>query len=403
MQTDFPSERSTSLDSETGATVIQWTNAPCTNQHLYFTTFSVTADDRWLVFLSDRDGSPNLYAIKRVDGSIRRLSHNESGLLRSYVYPEGGLQGLSKASPCLDPYHNRIFYIRDDAICFTDLDERAASEQKVCDLPAGWYGAYTHLSPDGRTFCVPCTDPGAFSGEKTQWEQLGKVPLRMQKDHLVSRIYLIDVETGKARIAAEVPFWVTHVQFDPAGSGRIVFNLEGQIAGKGSPLPNRIWCLEPTGDFRPISDEPANEWRSHENWAPDGKSIVYHGVRDGRAFVAARTWEGDLLHETSIEGAEFWHATGAPDGRRKFVDRRDGFISILDPGATEGRLVDLCRHDTTYTQQDAHAHPLVTPSGQSVIFTSNRSGNCQVYEVLLPSHLITANDAYGHRQPAFAL
>ncbi len=380
----LPPERTTYVDRDTGAKVTQWTTAPCTNQHLYFTSYSVTADDRWLTIISDRDGSPNLYAIDRRDGAFRRLSQNREGTLHSYVYPLGGAKGFSKVSPCLDPDRNQIYFIRDDVVYAVGLDDERPEERKVCELPAGWYGAYTHISPDGKTFCVPCTDPRAFADEKTQWEQLGKVPPRIQKGGLKTRIYLIDVATGNARVAAEVPFWVTHVQFDPMGTGRIVFNLEGHHEGKGSPLPNRIWCLEADGQFHPISDEPAGEWRSHENWAPDGSSIVYHGVRDGKAFVAARTWEGKLLHETSLEGVEFWHATGALDGRRKFVDRRDGMISLLDPGATENRLIDLCRHDTTYELQDAHAHPLTTPTGRSVVFTSISSGHCQVYEVGVP-------------------
>jgi len=375
-----PSERSTYIDPTTGATVTQWTNAHCTNQHLYFTSYSVTADDRWLTFISDRDGHPNLYAIDRNDGTICRLSNNRSGLLRSYVYPQGGLQGLSKASPCLDPVRNRIFYVRDDIVHAVDLDAPHGVEREICKLPAGWYGAFTHVSPDGKTFCVPCTDPRAFADEKTQWEQLRTVPARMEKQKLVSRIYLVDVATGKTRIAAEVPFWVTHVQFDPAGTGRIIFNLEGHDEN-GAPLPDRIWCLDTNGGFRPIAPEPPGEWRSHENWAPDGKSIVYHGGRGGKGFVAARTWEGKLLHETSIGEIKFWHATGALDGRRMFVDRSDGLISILDPGAAEHPLIDICRHDTSCENQDAHAHPITTPNGGSIIFTSHRTGHCQVHEV----------------------
>jgi len=377
----IPSERSTYTDAATGATVTQWTSAECTNQHLYFTSYSVTDDDRWLTIISDRDGHPNLYAIDRRDGTMRRLSDNRSGLLRSYVYSQGGLKGFSKVSPCLDPSHNRIFYVRDDVVYSVDLDDAESHERKLCELPAGWFGAFTHISPDGKTFCVPCTDPRAFGEEKTQWEQLRTVPERMRKAGLVSQIYLIDTETGASRIAAEVPFWVTHVQFDPAGTGRIVFNLEGHDT-TGTPLRNRIWCLEPNGTYRPISPEPPGEWRSHENWSPDGKSIVYHGARDGRAFVAARKWDGELVSETSLDGIEFWHATAALDGRRKFVDRRDGMISILDPKTRE--LIDLCRHDTTYENQDAHAHPITTPRGRGVIFTSNRSGHCQVYEVPVP-------------------
>jgi oligogalacturonide lyase len=378
-------ERSTYRDPDTGATVTRWTGAPGTNQHLYFTTFSVTADDRWLVFISDRDGDPNLYAVDRADGSIRQLSDNKAGLLRSYVYPLGGRTGLSKASPCLDQNRNRLYYIQDDAVFAVDLDGEDG-ERRICALPAGWYGGYPHLSPDGGTLCVPLADPRAFAGERTQWEQLRTVPRRMTENGLGTGLYLVDVATGGTRVAAEVPFWVTHVQFDPAGTGRVVFNLEGHDSG-GTPLPDRIWCLEPGGHFRPLAAEPAGEWRTHENWASGGGSIVYHGVRAGKAFVAARTWEGELLSETSIDGVEFWHATAAVDGRRMVVDRRDGMISLLDPGAPADCLVDLCRHDTTYDNQDAHAHPFTTPDGGGVVFTSNRTGDCQVYEVPVPAWL----------------
>lgn len=344
----------------------------------------MTSDDRWLVFLSERDGHPNLYAIDRCDGTVRKLSRNVSGMLRSYVYPLGGLIGLSKVSPCLDPFRNRLFYIRDDRIFQVNLDDPEPEEHLLGGLPAGWYGGFTHISADGKTLCVPVTDPRAFADEKTQWNQLDRVPSRMADSDLFTRLYFIDIESGAQRIAAEVPFWVTHVQFDPAGSLRMIFNLEG--SGNGAPLPDRIWCLELDGSFRPLAPEAEGEWRSHENWAPDGRSIVYHGSRDGRAFVAARTWEGRLLHETAIEGVDFWHATGLPDGRRLAVDRRDGMISLIDPRPEAGlpRVVDLCRHDTTIEDQDTHAHPIAAPHGRSLVFTSDRSGDCQVYEVAIP-------------------
>ncbi len=387
----LPSERSRFTDSATGATVIQWTQGPHKNQHLYFTSPSVTADDRWLVFISDRTGSPNLHAIDRRDGSIRRLSRNESGLLRSYVYPKGGLRGLGKASPCLDPHRNRVYYIRDDVIFSAGLDDEIAVEREICKMPPGWYGAFNHVSPDGGTLCVPCTDPRAFVDEaETQWEQMRMVPHRMEQEKLLSRIYLIDISTGTMKIAAEVPFWVTHVQFDPLGTGRIVFNREGFLLEENPELPqNRIWCLEPDGRSRPLSPQPPGEWRAHENWALDGRSIVYHGGRDGKAFLASRTWDGALIRETSLDGMEFWHATGAPDGRRFFVDQPDGFISIVDPDAEGDRLVNICRHDSSVEDQDAHPHPTVTANGRSLIFTSIRTGSCQVYEVLLPAEVLS--------------
>ena len=384
MPSQYPSERTTFSDAQTGATVIQWTAGPSNNHHLYFTSLSVTADDRWLTFISDRTGHPNLFAIDRTSGEIRRLSDNQRGLLRSYVYPQGGLTGLSKASPCLDPRANRLLYVRDDKVFAVSLGSANPAENFIAELPPQWFGGYSHISPDGKTYCIPCTDPRAFADEKTQWEQLKTVPVRMKALNLLTRLYFIDIATGRTRVAAEVPFWVTHVQFDPAGTGRLIFNLEGQQAN-GVPMPDRIWCLESSGHFRPLATHLPAEWRSHENWAPDGQSILYHGGHADRAYVAARTWDGKLLHETSIHGVEFWHATGVLDGRRFFVDRRDGVISILDPAAAPAhRVIDLCRHDTAMHSQDAHAHPITTPSGKSLVFTSSRSGTCQVYEVTLP-------------------
>ncbi|MDR1191242.1 MAG: oligogalacturonate lyase family protein [Verrucomicrobiales bacterium] len=384
-------ERSTYRDAATGATVIQWTDGWHNNQHLYFTSPSVTADDRWLVFISDRDGQPNLYAIDRRNGAIRQLTANVSGLLKSYVYPQGSGRGLAKSSPCLDAACNRVFYARDDAFFFTNIDADRDGEELLWKIPNGWVGAFNHISPDGRLLCVPLTDPRAFADDAdNQWTQMRMVAARMEREKLTSRIYLIDTVSGAARLAAETPFWVTHVQFDPTGSGRIIFNREGFAADSDHPPRNRIWCLDSRAvsgtPCRPLSPEPPGEWRAHENWTADGGGIVYHGGRAGGAFVAARDWGGKLLWETSVAGIQFWHATGAPDGRRIFADQPDGFISLLDPfAAADGQRVRrLCRHNTTIENQDAHAHPLVTLGGESLTFTSNQSGRCQVYEVLLP-------------------
>ena len=377
-------ERSTYTDAATGAEIIKWTNALAKNQHFYFTSPSVTADDRWLVFISDRDGHPNIYAIDRRNGAIRQLSRNASGLLKSYVYPQGGERGLNKASPCLDAGGNRVYYIRDHRVFGVELDFAEAGEQEIAALPGGWCGAFTHVSPDGKTLCVPCTDPRAFTAAADQWEQMRQVPRRMRELGLMSRLYLIDIAKRQIERTMEVPFWVTHVQWDPAGSGRIVFNQEGFAEGTGHPPHNRIWCLETDGTFRPLSLEPEGEWRSHENWSPTGSGIVYHGGRAGRTFLAERSWEGELRYERGMEDIQMYHATSTIDGKHLLVDKPDGYIALVNPRATADRVVNLCRHGSSMADQDAHVHPITTPRGDSLIFTSDRTGNCQVYETRLP-------------------
>lgn len=44
-------------------------------------------------------------------------------------------------------------------------------------------------------------------------------------------------------------------------------------------------------------------------------------------------------------------------------------------------------------EQDSHVHPIVTPAGGSVIFTSDGGGSCNVYEVALPPDMRPENAA----------
>lgn len=423
MKPNYSPEFQKIIDPVTTRTTIQWTNSASKDQHLYFTTSSVTQDDRWLIFISERDGHPNLYAIARPEGEISQLTDNKKGLMRSYVYPQGGLEGFSKTSPCLDPIHNQLYWIQDDTLCCCDLDQ--GNIRVLSQLPKQWYTAYNHVSPDGKHLCVPCTDPAAFpDGITDQWEQLRTVPKRMVEKKLVTRLYRIDTQTGAAEIWAEVPFWVTHVQFDPLGSGRLIFNREGF----GSHTTPRIWCLEPNGTYRPLFDQPKNMVCTHENWSPTGEFIVYHGWDRNGAFLAARTWEGELVHHIPMPNFSLGHVTIALDGRSFIIDGIDGFLTLAVPtgkgqdaidswiqnisnllsrqkvksllpivaSAIEKQVVGwqmrrllnikhLCKHDTdpSLEDQDAHVHAAIAPHGRSIIFTSDREGTCNVYEVLL--------------------
>lgn len=372
-------EKATFPDRLTGRRVTQWTASPAKDQHLYFTSPSVTEDDRWLTFISERDGHPNLYAIERPEGAIHRVSSNKGGLLHAYVYPYGGSTGLSKASPCLDAARNRIFWIQDDALWKAELSVDTEAV-RLAALPPRTWSAFTHVSPDGRTVCVPVADELAFDPtQPDQGAQMRDTVHRFREYGLKSYILLVDTASGRTEMVAEVPFWVTHVQFDPAGSGRLLFNMEG-----GSIVRPRIWCLEGNGSFRPLYDPDSEEveWDSHENWDPRGGAIIYHGRISGQPYVAARSWEGRLLYRHFLPPAcDFLHATLTIDGSRIIIDRKDGIVGTADPAT--GKVEVLCRHDSSSLEQDCHVHPITTPNGKNVIFTSDRSGSVNVYEVSL--------------------
>lgn len=381
-----PPERQSTTDPETGRTVIRWTGSSARDQHLYFTSHSVTADGRYMLVISERSGAPNLHVIERADGAIRRLSHADA-LLRAYCYPGGTTRGFSKAAPYLDAQRNVAYWVQDDQAWRCGLD-RGAEPEKLADLPTGWYTGFSHLSPDGRTFCVPCTDPRAFRDEdRTQADQLRAVPWAMIEQGLVTKLCLVDTEARTMRVHAELPFWVTHVQFDPTGSGRILCNCEGRVgahAQRDFPYWGRLWGVESDGSWRRLYDQPEGEFLNHENWTPSGDAIIYHGTRDGAHFIAARTWDGRQLFEHDTRGTGVHHAISTPWLRRFTTDSNDGCVYLYDLDAPPTRHeTRLCRHDTSYREQDMHAHPIMNPAGDGVVFTSDRDGVCNVYEVVL--------------------
>jgi hypothetical protein len=419
------SERAQWIDPKTQHSVIRWTNSHAKDQHLYFTSPSVTADDRWLVFISERNGHPNLYGIDRTTNQIHQLSQNQNGLMRSYVYAQGNLEGFSKASPCLDATGDRVFWIENQTVKSLQLGNREI--RTLCTLPPTWYTAYTHVSPDGQWLCIPCTDPAAFPDHlKTQWEQLRQVPKQMEAKQLLTRIYRIQTQTGAMEIWAEVPFWVTHVQFDPKATGRLIFNREGF----GKYANPRVWCLEPEGTYRPLFDPPAGMTCTHENWSPNGNGIIYHGWQQNQPFLAARTWEGELIYQTPMPNFSLGHVTSTLQDQHFIIDGIEGYVSLATPRITQWKptlfdpIVDrvtwllskqkiqslapqilshwltalrkiqlqrfldlkyLCQHNTdpSLQDQDAHVHAAITPQGNSIVFTSDCEGVCNVYEVLL--------------------
>jgi len=64
-------------------------------------------------------------------------------------------------------------------------------------------------------------------------------------------------------------------------------------------------------------------------------------------------------------------------------DDPDGLISILRLGVDNGFTVEpLCRHDTSWRNQDVHPHPVMTHSGKGIVFSSDREGSGNVYEAI---------------------
>ncbi len=370
-----------SRDPASGRRVTQWTDPAVPSQHLYFTSPSVTVDDRWLVGICDRDGQANLFAIDRVEKVCHQLTDNHHGTRVAYCYPYGSARGLARPTPSLDPIGNRLFALIDDEVVRIDL--QTGQSRPLWRIPPNSMPAFTHVSPDGRKLVMPLTNADVF-GDPTasQAEQMERLARHIDAGRVRTTLWVIDTETGEARPWLEVGFWLTHVQFDPTGSGWGIFNSEGHWHQQAK-IP-RLWVAEPDGTHRPLVKQAEGEMIGHENFAPDG-TVVYHGIRDGAHYVARRKKSGECVEELRSCGIAVHHTTPAAGGNGYIADAYDGAVYHIVPDGQGGtRATVLCRHDTEgLGEQDNHAHAITTPAGGSVIFTANRAGVRSIYEVAM--------------------
>ena len=375
------------------ATAVTSTNAG-NNQLLYFTSSSLTADDKHLVFISDRAGNPDLFTRDLVTGVERQLTTNTEGVLKSYVYFNGRpYRGFGKGSVSLDPRNGTIYFIQGREVRSVTL----AGRQKIlAELPTNQMTAFTHVSADGKRLCVPTTDARALDDEKLLPLKPGyDIDRRVVEENLSSYLRVYDTATGKEMSCERVPRkWITHVQFSPVDANLILYNSE-YCADSGV---RRMWlwngkthlALRTEGEGRSRFD-----WTCHEMWERDGSAIIYHGTfTNGISYVGRVRPDGSGRVEIPFpkNWKRYGHFTvGQPgelvtDGYYEEPEDRlwgGAWISVLRVDWEQGQIkwFPLVRHGSSWTSQDCHPHPVFNHATDAIWFTSDTAGLRAVYQV----------------------
>jgi hypothetical protein len=393
------------------AHAIEWLagDAAHPTQLLYFTTPSVTADGRELVVVREDDGHPNLCVVDLQTRQLRALTANRDGTLKSYVYFRGNeRRGLGKASISLDATRRSVFYLQGRALCRTELESGAT--RQLAELPADQVTAFTHVSADGRRWCVPTTDARALEDTPvtaTKGENLvgGRrnevitdkpaydVDERVRREGLSSWLRIYDTESGALLASERVPqAWVTHVQFSPTNPDLILYNHEWP----SDCGIRRVWLWDGK-THRALRREGAgrrrDDWACHEMWQLDGAGIIYHGkYADGRAFIGrVSPAGGDNIeialppefqryghftagnrHRDWLVSDGYWHPAGEPENGLWGGE----WLTRLDVNWPRRQIVwtPLARHHSAWDCQDSHPHPVYGPDDAHVYFTSNFGG-----------------------------
>lgn len=372
-------------------------NMDANEQLLYFTSTSLLADDRGLVFISDATGHPNLFYRDLCGTEVRQLTFNAEGFLKSYVYFDGSpYRGLGKASVSLDPRRGLAYYLQGREIRTVDM---MGHGRVLAEYPAGQMTAFTHLSADGRFLCVPTTDERALDGGR---QLAGKptydIDARVQGEHLNSYLRIYDANTGAELAIERVPdSWITHVQFSPLDPFLVLYNHEWP----SDCGIRRMWLWDGSTHqpLRPEGDGCSRkDWTCHELWERDGSAVIYHGTyADGRGYLGRVTPDGARRVEIPFPPGfgGYGHFTGGAPGMlvsdgyyKEPGEAAQAFgewISVqrMDWAGRRIEWIPLCRSGSSWNSQDCHPHPIFNHAGDEVYFTSDRDGRCAIYRIPL--------------------
>jgi oligogalacturonide lyase len=344
------------IDARSKREVRQVTDHPSIHHHPFFFVPAYDKAGAKLFFVSHRSGKPQIYVEDRAAGEIVQATDRDD-LAEWSVYPS--------------PDGRFVYFTAGTGAFRVDLEN--FRETQLADFGA------VEMREKGMVGAAMGTT--ALSAGGDYWA----IPVKAGK---VSRFVVVDTGSGKSRVILERDT-IGHPQFCPDDDNLILY---------AGPLTDRVWTVRGDGsDNRRVYErEDKMQWVTHEVWLPGRKAIAFVDWPRGMRLIDIATGKAEWLHRFPA-----WHAAPDATGTRfvcdtNFPDRGLHIIPLGDEpefvcaseATSEGAH---WAHPFPYNdgpvaveaRQHTHPHPRFSPDGRRVVFTSDKTGFAQIYEVEL--------------------
>ena len=377
--TRYPPESKLLVDDRTGSAIRQVTSHPSIHHQPFF--FVQAYDDamRWLFFVSHRTGVPQVFAEERATGQLIQLT-DRPDLNEWSVRPAHG---------------GRAVFFTAGAKGWR-LDMATLAEHELADFAAD------RMLAEGMVAAAMGTT--ALSADDRWWAV-------SYKDGAESALAIVDTEAGGHQVILRRDS-IAHMQFCPDDTNLLFY---------AGPLTNRVWLIHRDGSKnRRLYERAAGEWITHESWIPRTRELAFVDWPKGVRCVHV-----DTGVERRVTSFNAWHAICNRQGTLMVADTNfpDIGLQVFDPRAGSvgdsisrfsgywpgqgGQPTTLCFPESSslgehwngpfpynhgpikvYAPQHTHPHPSFSPDGRRVVYTSDRTGFSQVYEVELPVEMV---------------
>jgi oligogalacturonide lyase len=353
-----PSERKTWIDETSKYEITQWTSKG-ESTHPYFTNESFIDDDAALIF-SERTGKKQLYKLNLVNGEMIQMTNAEHFRSMDFLIKK-----------------KMLWYL--DGKVLMSLDVQTLESEEIYNFEKWPYtiGSFT-VTCDAKFF--------VFSSNQKQQapDDCGYGP------YVIYRLNLSDKSI--IPLTHITGFNIGHLQANPVDPTLILYCWQWEALGRKKLVgdtPIRIWWVNIDGTDGGPFQQPFGLHRTHESWTPDGKYVTYSGdfrfgLQKGREVLGLQSIDGSV---NKMYDATVWHAHQNlfKDNKHWIADKfkhdeRDLVMFTRGEDKMEKTEI-LFHHASSWDGQGSHPHPRFSPNGKYILFSTDRTGNPQVYSV----------------------
>ncbi len=372
----FESERETIQDRSSGADLIFVTKAPAEDNNLYFHQRSWLPDGSMLFFTTNRTGKRELFGYLESTGELVRLQRPED-------------PGISHATA--GRFTNHLYFVREEAVYEWDFEVTASDSEKRSTVKV-------NERLVGR---LPDTMVGSLGINENSTGRALVIGFQTEGEEKRYHIVWMNKLTGSYKEMTASNELITHVQASWTEPDLVMFAREHTDRPMEIPegkIHSRMTLVDLSGrEPWPIYPQVEGELVTHECWWVGDQLTFCSGTRSeghaeeshvkvldlstGQARIVGPGvwWPGGSPEKISKHN--WWHASGAPNGRWVAGDNWHGDIAIFS--ARTARIRRLTQNHRTYGT-GAHPHVGWNPDGTRVVFTSNKRGNPDVVIGVLP-------------------
>lgn len=317
---------------------------------------------RWLIFISERTGSPQLFAEVRETGGLLQLTDRPD------------LDDWS-IHPSRDGRY--VYFTAGTGGWRVNIETQA--EEQLVDFAALAAAGAVALREQGMVAAAMGTT--ALSHNDRYWA----VKFNAGQEACLA---IMDTTSGQSEIILRRDT-IAHLQFCPDDDNLLFY---------AGPLTDRVWVINRDGsDNRRLYQRTPEEWITHETWIPGTRELAFVDWPKG-----VRCIHVDTGVERRVTSFNAWHPVCNRAGTLMVADTNfpDIGLQLCDPLDGIGAPKTLCYPKATsmgahwagpfpygkgpikvYAPQHTHPHPSFAPDSRLVVYTSDRTGYAQLYEV----------------------